>query len=203
MFFDIHTQTMCVPDRASYNLAYTIAMTTYVALLRGIGPTNPNMHPVKLKKAFEEMGFKNVRTVISSGNVVFETASRDATKLETKIEKALPKLLGFTSTTFVRSKEELEKLVKDDPAKGIIHGQKNYVLVTFLKQHSGKVRSMSRKGAGYEIVGKYERELCILSDLTNTKTPDIMRWLEKELSKDITSRTWKTVLRILKKMDEI
>jgi uncharacterized protein (DUF1697 family) len=176
-------------------------MKTYVALLRGIGPMNPNMRPTKLKEAFEGMGFKNVRTVISSGNVVFESGFKDSAKLETKIEKALPKLLGFTSTTIVRSQEELEKLVMEDPAKGITHGQESYVLVTFLKQHSPKIRTLARKGTGYEIVGKYEREICIVVDLTNSKTPDIMRWLEKELSKNITSRTWQTVLRILKKMN--
>ena len=49
---------------------------TYVALLRGIGPTNPNMHPAKLKGAFEKMGLKNVKTVIASGNVVFDAAEK-------------------------------------------------------------------------------------------------------------------------------
>jgi hypothetical protein len=29
-----------------------------------------------------------------------------------------------------------------------------------------------------------------------------MRWLEKEFGKEITTRTWKTVGRILKRMDE-
>lgn len=176
-------------------------MTTYVALLRGIGPMNPNMRPAKLKEAFLEMGFKNVSTVISSGNVVFESGSKDAAKLETKIEKTLPKLLGFTSTTIVRSKEELESLVSKDPAKGILHGEKTYVLVTFLKQHSEKVHTMAKKGIGYEIAGKYEREICLVVDLTNSKTPEVMRLLEKELSKCITSRTWQTVLRIMKKME--
>lgn len=40
----------------------------YVALLRGIAPTNPNMRNDKLREVFEKPGFKNVQTVISSGN---------------------------------------------------------------------------------------------------------------------------------------
>src|SRR3990167_7756479 len=62
-------------------------MTTYVALLRGIGPINPNMRPAKLKWGFEEMGFKNVRTVISSGNVVFESSSKSEATLKRKTKK--------------------------------------------------------------------------------------------------------------------
>jgi hypothetical protein len=49
-------------------LGYTTSMR-YVALLRGIMPTNPNMKGEKLKAVFEGLGFSNVHTVIASGNV--------------------------------------------------------------------------------------------------------------------------------------
>jgi|GEM_PF-2527048 len=38
----------------------------YVAFIRGVGPENPNMHGDKLTQFFEELGFSNVQTVISS-----------------------------------------------------------------------------------------------------------------------------------------
>lgn len=178
-------------------------MSTYVALLRGIGPINPNMHPKKLKGAFETMVFKNVRTVIASGNVVFESSSKSTAAIETKIEKALPKLLGFNSTTVVRSRDELAKLVAKNPYKGVEHNPKNYTLVTFLKEHSSKLRTLPRTGMGFKIVAVYKKEFCTLIDLKNTHTPDMMVRFEKEFGKAITSRTWKTVGRILKKMDEM
>ncbi|MBA3630747.1 MAG: DUF1697 domain-containing protein [Actinobacteria bacterium] len=43
-------------------------MKSYVALLRGIGPSNPNMRNDRLRAVFEDLGFSNVRAVISSGN---------------------------------------------------------------------------------------------------------------------------------------
>jgi uncharacterized protein (DUF1697 family) len=91
-------------------------MAKYVALLRGIGPMNPNMRPAKLKWTFEKMGFKSVQTVIASGNVVFDSASDNIITLENKIEMALPKLLDFSSTTIIRSKEATKKLVKKNPS---------------------------------------------------------------------------------------
>jgi uncharacterized protein (DUF1697 family) len=72
-------------------------MTSYVALLRGIGPLNTNMRNEKLRDVFERLGFENVRTVISSGNVLFQTSAQSTEKLEAVVEKALPKQLRFHS----------------------------------------------------------------------------------------------------------
>jgi uncharacterized protein (DUF1697 family) len=156
-------------------------MARYVALLRGIGPTDPNMRGEKLRGVFEMLGFKNVATVIASGNVVFDSPSKSTAALEAKIEKVLPELLGFTSTTIIRSSEELERLVKKNPFKGTKDEKPNYLVVTFFKDR--------------------RKELCTVIDLSSAKTPDFMRRLEKEHGKEMTTRTWKTVSRILKKMD--
>ena len=160
-------------------------MTTYVALLRGIMPMNPNMRGAKLKGVFESLGFKNVATVIASGNVVFESNSKSAAALESKIEKTLPKQLGFKSTTIIRSRADLLKLVKKNPFKGTSHTPDNYLIVTFLK-HKPKTGS---------------RDIATVIDLTTGKTPEFMRTVEKKFGKQITTRTWKTVGRILKKME--
>src|SRR5436305_15034078 len=108
-------------------------MTTYVALLRGIMPMNPNMKGERLREVFESLGFQDVATVIASGNVVFTTRSNNAAVLEAKIEKALPKQLGFTSTTIIRSRDELERLVKKNPFKGVRDDKLMYPIVTFFK----------------------------------------------------------------------
>ena len=156
-------------------------MTTYVALLRGIMPMNPNMKGARLKEVFESLGFENVATVIASGNVVFDSPSKSTTALEATIEKALPKQLEFTSTTMIRSREELESLVKSDPFKGIVDEKPNYLVITFFKDR--------------------RKELSTVINLGDGTTPDFMRVLEKAHGKEMTTRTWKTVVRILKKMD--
>ena len=158
-------------------------MTTYVTLLRGIMPMNPNMRGEKLKGVFESLGFKNVHTVIASGNVVFESNSKNTAALEAKIEKALPKQLGFTSMTIVRSRALLLSLVKKDPFKGVEDKKPNYLIVTFIKNKKAP--------------------LCTVVNLETGKTPDFMRETEKKFGKQITTRTWKTILRILKKMESL
>jgi len=161
-------------------IGYTDAIT-YVALLRGIMPMNPNMKSEMLKEFFESLGFKNVATVIASGNIIFESPGKDTKKLEAKIEKALPVQLGFKSTTIIRSKDELEKLVKKNPFKDIKDEKPNYLVVTFFKDR--------------------KKELCTVINLAGGKTPDFMTKLEKTHGKEVTTRTWKTVGRILSKME--
>ncbi len=179
-------------------------MTKYVALLRGFSPLNPNIRNENLRDVFKDLGFKDVKTVISSGNVLFETQSGNVKELEYLIEKALSLKLGFTSTIIIRSKDELELLVDKEPFKGITDAPKSRLNVTFLKDEptTGIEFPYHAENKGYTVLGIYDRAICSIVDLTRTKTPDLMRWLEKEFGKAITTRTWKTVGRILKRMDE-
>lgn len=167
----------------------------YVALLRGIGPSNPNMHGGKLKGVLEDLGFKNVQTVISSGNVVFESNSKDVAKMEAKIQAAWPVKLGFKSATIIRSRQQLQVLVDKDPFKGAGHSRTSYLLITFFKTPP------SQPPADYHMELGVNAS-CAVIDTTKSKTPDFMVKLDKQFGKDnITSRTWLTIQRILAKME--
>ncbi|HET9946478.1 MAG TPA: DUF1697 domain-containing protein [Patescibacteria group bacterium] len=151
-----------------------------VAFIRGIGPENPNMHGAKLKEFFEKLGFKNVKTLLSSGNVLFESEKVNRSLLESLIEENLPKMLGFSRITIVRSYDDLKKIVTSDPFKGVEDAPTSRLNVTFLK-----------KGG----------EIFTVIDTINTGTTKIMSDLEKKYGKDITTRTLKTVTRVIKKME--
>ena len=88
-------------------------MPTYAAFLRGVSPLNAKMS--ELKTCFEAAGLKNVRTVLGSGNVVFDARSTPRTTLEHKLEAAMEKDLGRTFATTVRSIDELEGILASDP----------------------------------------------------------------------------------------
>ncbi|HEX5796958.1 MAG TPA: DUF1697 domain-containing protein [Candidatus Saccharimonadales bacterium] len=178
-------------------------MAHYVALLRGIGPGNPNMRNDKLREVFENLGFEDVQSVISSGNVLFKTDIPDVESLESTIENAIVSQLGFNSTTIIRSKQELEKLVRSDPFDGTEHGPSSYLLVTFLKNpvKTDLKFPYTPPSKSYTVLGISNRAVFTVTDTTAVKTPDVMTWLEKQFGKEISSRTWKTVHRILKKFE--
>lgn len=88
---------------------------TYFAFLKGINVSGHRIiKMVELKAMFESMDFKNVRTFIQSGNVVFESPAK-ADALKKKIEAGLAKSLGYSVNVILRSKDEMEKIVEDYP----------------------------------------------------------------------------------------
>lgn len=155
----------------------------------------------KLCAVFEEIGFSKVRSVISSGNIIFETHRANVLELETEIEQALFAKLGFHTTAIIRNETQLQKLVTANPFGSRIHGTGLYLLTTFtkspLKLHLDL--PFQPPGKPYQVIRTIDDTVFTVTDNTLAKTPDIMTWLEKELGKEISSRTWNTILRISKK----
>ena len=181
-------------------------MTSYVAMIRGVGPENPNMRGEKLRWAFEQMGFSNVRTFLTSGNVLFENDETDRAKLENIIEVALPLMLEFERGVFVRSAEELQKLIDAEPFTGLRHENagKTYLTVTFFKQAPQLAYTLPYRpdGKAFQLTSLHDDALCSVVDLTSGKTPDLMQWLERQYGKQITTRTYNTVTRLLTNLNQ-
>ncbi len=107
---------------------------TYVAFLRGINVGGHTVKMAELKKAFEALGFRNVRTILASGNVVFDAAGPEKKALARKIEEALEKRWGFAIPVVLRAADELRALVAGDPFKGIVVTPETRLYITFLAE---------------------------------------------------------------------
>jgi len=83
------------------------------AFLGGINLGNRRVKMDELRRLFEALGLERVETFIASGNVVFDGAGADASRLEAEIERHLEDGLGFRTTVFVRSMDLLAALVED------------------------------------------------------------------------------------------
>jgi uncharacterized protein (DUF1697 family) len=91
-------------------------MPKYIAFLRAINVGGH--HAVKmdfLRHLFESLGFSNVETFIASGNVMFETTSKNAQALEREIENRLRETLGYEVATFIRTGAELAAVASYKP----------------------------------------------------------------------------------------
>jgi uncharacterized protein (DUF1697 family) len=177
-------------------------MTQYVALLRGIAPSNPNMANSKLRGVARDLGFDEVQTVISSGNLLFESETEVVGDLETRLESAWTDSLGFESTTIIRTRQDLEALIDLGPFGDLAHSPKTYLLVTFAKHRLALDFEYPYQppGKAYQVVGSTSREIFSVTDTTPGGTPDLMSWLDDRLGRQISSRTWLTVSRILNRM---
>lgn len=168
-----------------------------MALLRGIAPTNPSMRNENLRRVAEGLGLTGVRTVISSGNVLFDSDSGDRDALQQQLEAARPRELGFRSTSIVRSSHEIGRLLEADPFAGYEHGPASYLLVTFVQDRArwGDPAPTPPDGAAIDVVGAAHGAVFTVTDAT-ARTTDVMGWLEKVYGTRISSRTWRTVLRL-------
>ncbi|HTK56939.1 MAG TPA: DUF1697 domain-containing protein [Gemmatimonadales bacterium] len=167
-------------------------MRRYAAFLRGVSPMNCKMP--ELKRAFEEVGFGEVRTVLSSGNVVFTAREAADTALERKAEAAMQKHLGRTFLTIVRSVEELQALLAADPfAKHRLPAASKRI-VTFLREAPPRVPALPEQD-GARILHVRGRE-AFSTYLPTPKGPVFMTLIEKTFGKDVTTRTWDTVKKV-------
>ena len=92
-------------------------MTRFIAFLRAINVGGHNVKMDRLRKLFESLGLSNVETFIASGNVIFDSPTKDAQTLEKKIESHLQKSLGYEVATFIRSVSELADIAYYQPFK--------------------------------------------------------------------------------------
>jgi uncharacterized protein (DUF1697 family) len=165
-------------------------MTRYVAFLRGVSPLNAKM-PV-LKRCFESAGFDEVRTLLSSGNVVFSSKLSKEAQLARKAEAAMHAELGRGFGTIVRSASHLQDLVNANPfaVHPLAAGAKR--VVSFLPAALVSVPALPIELDGaciHEVRG-----LEILSSyVVNPKGPVFMALLERTFGKTITTRTLETV----------
>src|SRR5262245_36463222 len=107
-------------------------MRRYAAFLRGVSPMNVKMS--ELKSAFELAGFADVKTVLSSGNVVFSAPPASEAALERKAEAAMKKHLGQAFLTIVRPVDALRAMLAADPYKAFRLKPGSKRIVTFLRR---------------------------------------------------------------------
>jgi uncharacterized protein (DUF1697 family) len=170
-------------------------MTQYVAFPRGIN-AGVSMKMEDLRRVFESLGYENVKTVLASGNVLFETKRTAESTLVRDIERALSKTFGTQIPVVIRTQAELERLVKAKPFAKVADSKTARPFVTFLKKKPR--RKEVARGKGYEVLGFYDRAVCSVVDLSGGTTPDLMRVLDKEFGTEVTTRSWNTVERVLR-----
>lgn len=175
----------------------------YAALLRGIAPSFPNMSNAHLRGVFEGLGFTAVASVLSSGNILFSTDAADVPALEARIQRALQDELGIPGGTIVRSHPELRSLVDSDPFPGLEHGRDGYLTATFLKATPGPVRLPEPEP--WARIVRFDPDarafLAVMETAEPNRTPRFMAWLDRTYGKDITTRSWLTVQRIVRRME--
>ena len=88
----------------------------YVAFFRGINVGKKNLIKMAdLKDFFIELGFKNPKTYLRSGNVIFESENKDKKSIAKDIENNLKVNFDISVPILVKNTDEIAKIIEDNP----------------------------------------------------------------------------------------
>jgi uncharacterized protein (DUF1697 family) len=165
-------------------------MQHYAAFLRGVSPMNAKMPA--LAKAFESAGFREVKTLLSSGNVVFAASRGPESALRRKAEAAMTQHLGKSFLAIIRPISELQALLDDDPFAAFKLSAAHKRVVTFLLDAPVRVPKLPIQLEGAQILAVKGHEV-FSAYVPGPKGPVFMNLIERTFGKDVTTRTWDTV----------
>jgi len=133
-----------------------------------------------------------VRTLLSSGNVVFNARLSPIATLERRVEKAMLAGLGRSFDPFVRSTGYLQALIDSDPFGEFSLSPLAKRVIAFLRQPADASVMLPIERGGASILRVTDCEV-LAAYVPNPKGPVFMQLLERTYGKNITTRTLDTV----------
>jgi uncharacterized protein (DUF1697 family) len=171
-------------------------MTRYAAFLRGVNLGKRTVKSAELRAAFEEMGFSEVKTLLASGNVLFDAKPGKA--LKDKIEAGLKAQFGFEVGTVLRSVDELQAMIKTDPFGREEGDDAKLHVMLFDTPVPAALKPRGVEG-DYDVARQAERELFFIfyRKPDGTYSGNSSFDVEKRLPKGtlVTMRNWNTILK--------
>lgn len=162
-------------------------MTVHIALLRAVnlGP-HKKVAMADLRALLTDLGFDNVRSLLLSGNLVFESKPTGAA-LERTLERAAKEALGLDTEFMVRTAAQWKKVVAGNPFTAEAKRDPSHLVVMACKEAAGKALKVT--GARRELVHPKGKEIYVYY-------PDGIGRSRLKIHTVGTMRNWNTVLKI-------
>jgi uncharacterized protein (DUF1697 family) len=181
-------------------------MPVFISLLRGVNVGGHQKIKMEaLRALYESLRFREARTYIQSGNVVFKAREQDTDKLTQKIENAIDSSFGFRPDVIIRTTAEMRDAIERSPFNKRQGIDPRKLLVTFLAATpSPEARvKCSKIKADPEEMHVDRREVYIY--FTNGMARPKLSWTQvaKTLGTTGTGRNWNTVIQLLAMAEEL
>jgi len=171
----------------------------HIALLRGVNVGgHKKIAMADLRACVESLGFGNVRTVLQSGNVVFEAGRRSPASLETLLEHEVARRLALTTDFFVRTAAQWRQIIEHNPFTMEAARDPGHLLVLCLKDAPSEARVAALDAAieGRERVRVYERAMYAVYPDGVGRSKLTVTLIDKVLGTSATGRNWNTVRKL-------
>ncbi len=175
---------------------------THVAFLRGInvGGNNP-IKMADLVKVFGSLKCRDIKTVLASGNILFTPPSGTVATFGTKVQSAIRKSHQRDINVIVMPLADIQSLVDSSPFVKFTESSTTRLHTTFVSGDPKlklKLPHKSDKG-DVTIVTVSNHAVCWVAHLIPGRHSGMcMETIENLIGKDVTTRSWNTVLKIAK-----
>ena len=175
-------------------------MPLHVALLRGVNVVGRTMVAMSdLRDLLGTMGFADVKSLLQSGNLVFETDRRlGSASLERMLEAETSKKLACPASYIVRSAAEWKAVIAANPFPKEAKADPSHLLVMFLKTAvpAANVKALQAAIRGRETARAVGKQLYVVYPDGVGRSKFTHALIERQLRTRATGRNWNTVLKI-------
>ncbi|TPW17181.1 MAG: hypothetical protein FD129_473 [bacterium] len=178
-------------------------MPRFVALLRGINVGKAKRIPMaELREMLTSLGYTGVRTLLNSGNVVFESPGRLTTSHAKRIRTGITDAFKLDVPVIVKSAEEMAVIESGNGLAGIVTNPSR-LLVAFTGD-SGALRDLAAlsplvKPPERMLLGKEALYLWLPEGILESQAAEA---LLGKLGKGVTTRNWATVVKIMELLQD-
>lgn len=172
-------------------------MDIYISFLRGINVSGKNRIKIdELKDLYEAIGFRNIKTYIQSGNVIFTSKEQNIDDRGTAIKEQIRAKYGYNVEVFVRTPSELKKIIDSAP---VADKDISKFHVTFLSSvpSVSQLENIMKKKSETEFILIDKKTVYLYCPDGYGKTKLSNNFLEKKLNVSATTRNWKTVNKLI------
>ena len=173
-------------------------MTECVALLRGINVGKAKrVAMADLRELFVSLGHGKVRTVLNSGNVLFDCKRPDTKKLAPAIQNAIVATYGFSVAVTVLTADSLAVIVRENPLLRIATDPSRH-LVAFVGHARALVPLRALLDESWKpdalAVGPRAAYLWCAGGVLDSK---LFQTFSRVSGETVTTRNWATILKLL------
>jgi len=179
-------------------------MPMHVALLRGINVAGHNLVAMsELRELLGELGFAGAKSLLQSGNLVFESDRLTGDKLQRLLEAETAKRLKITADYLVRTATEWQAIIAKNPFPDEAVRDPSHLVVTCLKAAPAKkdVQTLEAAIRGPETVRAIGKQLYITYPAGIGRSKLTLPLIESKLGTRGTGRNWNTVLKLAALLD--
>jgi uncharacterized protein (DUF1697 family) len=146
-----------------------------------------------------DLGLSNPRTLLQSGNLVFETDDRSAADLESLLKSETSTRLGIDTDYLIRSAQEWREIVAGNPFPAEAEDDPGHLLVMPLKSspEADDVATLQASIKDRELVRHGSRHVYLVYPDGVGRSKLTTQRIEKAMRSRGTARNWNTALKLL------